>query len=131
MQQQTFTKRVEVHGEEYLHAIASVSGDEIEFQPLPYKPFQYPRLNMSGLSLYEFDDGAEQKRWAIKDAGNNQAHVFYQNNQTEQRLVYQLVDLGAKSVSSRISQKLQNGYRFVSDTAFFVTEHRLLEPVPY
>lgn len=126
-----FTKRVEVEGEEYFHAIARVSGDEIEFEPLPYKPSQYPKINMTGLNLYEFDDGTEQKLWAIKDAGQNQAHVFYRNNQTEQRLVYTLVNLGTTSASSRISQKLQNGYRFVSSNALFVADTRDITPVPF
>ena len=127
MQHQAFNNRVAVKGGEYLHAIARVSGDEIEFEPLLYRPSQYPSKDISDLEFFEYVNGTEHKLWAIKDAGNNQAHVFYQNDQSDQRLVYQLVDLGLESISTRQAKKTQNGYVQIANPYEYFASTRTLD----
>lgn len=96
--------------DEYCHCEASIVDDCIEFTTLPYRPSHYPTDDIKDLACYHYDDGKERKLWAIKDAGNGKAHLFFKNNQTHQRLIYQCVDLGLRSIHSRITDKIQKNY---------------------
>lgn len=116
---------------EYEHAFASILGNSISFNPMKYRPSAYPDSSIYYLDVYNFDDGKEQKVWAIKETEDNKAHVFYQNDHTEQRLVYQLVDLNIKSMSSRISQKLQEDYKLNPNQHDFDFTDRNLTYIPF
>lgn len=128
----TTTIRPLLNSGEYEHATAGTSSNSITFTPLHYRPSAYPEIDLDDFDGYTFDDGTEHKFWSIKEVSNNKAHVFYQNNHTNQRLVHQLVDLNLSSIKARITKKLSEGYtidRMQSD--FRATDRTMIEQIPF
>jgi hypothetical protein len=113
--------------DEYLHAELSFDDQgQIIFTPLHYSPSRYPTSPVINVHVFESDDGKERKVWGITDAGNNLAHVFYQNNQTNKRLVYNLVSTRSNTLNDRIQNQLSKGYKF-DETHEFSCDNRELK----
>jgi len=111
---------------DYEHACLSIVDENMSFNSLPYRPSVYPDQAVSDLEVFTFDDGNERKVWAIKETQGDKAHAFYENTQTSDRLVHQLVDLTNNSVSQRITQKLQDGYTRLPNKYDFKPKSRAL-----
>lgn len=90
----------------YKHAILMKNADgSIWFSDMPYRADNYPEADHK-VDLYTHPDG---KLWAIAVQENK---VWYKNDQTDGRLVFQLVD-STKSPVARINEKLSKGYSYI------------------
>lgn len=98
---------------EYGHCVLNKDANGLlEFIPLGYRPSPYPLKNVDVILMQHPD----RKTWAIVDEfGPNK--VFYQNNQTDGRLVYQQLTV-TQSVSDRINEKALKGYVYVGNATY-------------
>ncbi len=95
----------------YKHAILMKNADgSVWFSDMPYRADNYPEADHK-VDLYTHPDG---KLWAIAVQENK---VWYKNDQTDGRLVFQLVD-GTKSPVARINEKLSKGYSYVGPRTY-------------
>lgn len=95
----------------YKHAILMQNADgSVWFSDAPYKADSYPTDDHK-VDLYTHPDG---KQWAIAVQENK---VWYKNDQTDGRLVFQLVD-SSKSPVARINEKLSKGYSYVGPRTY-------------
>jgi len=111
--------------DDYVHAELSFDDQGLTiFKPLHYSPSRYPSNDIDNIYVFNFDDGKERKMWGITDAGNNQAHVFYKNKQTNNRLVYNLVSTQINTLDYRTNKQLYKGYNFTEELTYFnLTRH--------
>jgi hypothetical protein len=101
---------------EYSHSILELGDDgELFFAPLPYRPSQYPIVDMENIEVYY--NLALNKTWAACKRGLY-TYVFYQNSQTNHRLVMQKVDFKNKSVADAINEKCNKGYKYTGTKTF-------------
>ncbi|MFT5723881.1 MAG: hypothetical protein ACI9JN_000998 [Bacteroidia bacterium] len=119
--------------DEYLHAELSFDDQgQTIFDPLHYSPSRYPTNDIDDINVFHFDDGKVMKIWGIVDAGNNMAHVFYQNNQTNNRLVYNLVSTRSMTLNDRIQKQVSKGYKFTEERTYFnLTRHWEFVGIPF
>jgi hypothetical protein len=120
------TKRPTVSGLNYEHACLSIVDENVSFSSLPYRPSAYPSASICDMEAFSFDDGQEIKIWAIKEIDDKTAHVFYENNHTDGRLVHQYVDLSVQPIAHRIKHKLTEGYQVLQDKYDFKVASRSL-----
>lgn len=95
----------------YKHAILMKNADgSVWFSDMPYQADNYPVADHA-VDLYTHPDG---KLWAIAVQENK---VWYKNDQTDGRLVFQLVD-SSKSPTARINEKQNKGYSYVGPRTY-------------
>lgn len=115
---------VKRESETYRHATLLVDENGVSFSDLPYKPSPYPA---SSMKVKSFINHAEGKRWHISaDAQAN--HIWYQNDQTNNRLVYQCCE-ATKSAAERITKKEAEGYQLYNSSADWTGKK--MEDVPF
>lgn len=110
---------------EYFHGqlVADKNG-MVSFEPLPYRCDPYPLKDMTFVDAYEHV--AEGKLWAIMADQQGMLHVVYQNDITNDRVVYQQVN-NASSMQARIQGKLAKGYVKTKTMRFFANARRLVK----
>lgn len=116
----------------YLHAEINFDDQgQVSFLPKLYNPSRYPTRDIDDIDSFVCDDGEERKTWGIADAGNNLAHVFYQNNRTNNRLVYNLVDTRSVTLNDRIQKQVSKGYVSDGTHEFNCSDRHLKALLPF
>lgn len=93
----------------------------VEFISKNYTPSPYPEEEMPLVTMLYHPDG---KVWAIT-VFNGKQHCFYGNEQTDHRLVHQVLN-NSQTASARISEKEQKGYVNKQTTQYDFLSRNLL-----
>lgn len=107
---------------DYQHCtlIQGINGT-VEFKSKNYTPSPYPEEDIPLLNMHYHSDG---KVWAITTFNGNQL-CFYSNDQTEHRLVHQVLN-NSQLVSDRIREKELKGYVSVGIIGYDFLKRKLL-----
>ena len=95
---------------------------ELTFKPLPYKPSPYPELDIH--SIRNFIHYGENKAWSIVEFPGDESALFYKNENTRGRLVFQ--HLEKTNVNERVKAKIREGYTQISEISTYQAASRTL-----
>ncbi|GAA5138513.1 hypothetical protein [Thalassotalea piscium] len=102
-----------------LARVSVTSSKQIQYLPCKPKPlFHNNQCRISPSQAFDvYIHPGKEKMWAI--AQDSSGDVLYQNENTANLVVFNVVNLNATSKASRIETKVKNGYIKESNTGYF------------